>query len=330
MNGKQAILIVSHGSPNQTANGAFLSMVGRLGKRLGGLEIFPAFMSLAEPTIQQQLSALADQGAEKVIVMPYFLFDGQHVSEDIPCMLDDFRRGRPEMLIEFLPSLQNSPALEDIVTERLASYVPLTYGEELAGGEIESRSMSYIDERLAGALAEDTYLSIVRRVIHATADFSFAQSLRVHPQAIERGTHAIQSGMPIVVDVRMVQAGITRAAGDVLCAIDDADVVETAKNGKKTRAAAAMEKLAGRMDGAIVAIGNAPTALWKVLELACGAGLVKPALVVGLPVGFVGARESKLALLHSELVYITNVGNRGGSSTAAAVINALADQARME
>lgn len=330
MNGKQAILIVSHGSPNKTANGAFLSMVGRLGRRLGGLEVFPAFMSLAEPTIQQQLSKLADQGAQKVVVMPYFLFDGQHVSEDIPKMLDDFRCGRPEMQIEFLPSFQDSPAMEDMITERLASYLPLTAAEELAGSEIENRSMSFIDERLAGALADDSYLSIIRRVIHATADFSFSQSLRLHPQAVECGIHAIQSDKPIIVDVRMVQAGITRAAGDVLCAIDDADVVEAAKTGKKTRAAAAMEKLADRMEGAIIAIGNAPTALWKVLDMACTAKKIKPALVVGLPVGFVGARESKLALLHSELVYITNVGNRGGSSTAAAVVNALADQARRE
>ena len=121
----------------------------------------------------------------------------------------------------------------------------------------------------------------------------------------------------------MLQAGLTKVPGEVISAIDRAEVAALAEQEAITRAAAAMELLAPRMDDAIVAIGNAPTALWKVMELAAREG-IRPALVVGLPVGFVGARESKLALLESGLCYITNISPRGGSPVAAAAVNALA------
>ena len=121
----------------------------------------------------------------------------------------------------------------------------------------------------------------------------------------------------------MLQAGMTKIRSEILCAIDRPEVAALARAKGCTRAAAAMELLAPQLDGAIVAIGNAPTALWKVMELARSGG-PRPALVVGLPVGFVGARESKLALLESDLCYITNTSPRGGSPVAAAAVNALA------
>jgi len=170
-------------------------------------------------------------------------------------------------------------------------------------------------------------LPIARRVIHATADFTFGESLRVHPQAIDRAVAAIAARRPIVCDVRMVQAGITKTGCEVLCAVSDPEVIRRAKAQGCTRSAAAMEFLAEKIDGAIVAVGNAPTALWKILELAAK-GTVRPAVVVGLPVGFVGASESKQALLESDLCYITNIGPRGGSPVAAAAVNALAMAAR--
>jgi precorrin-8X/cobalt-precorrin-8 methylmutase len=125
----------------------------------------------------------------------------------------------------------------------------------------------------------------------------------------------------------MLQAGITRSASEVLCAIGDARTIQLAGEKSITRAAAAMEVLKDRIEGAIVAVGNAPTALWKLMELAASGG-PRPALVVGLPVGLVGARESKLALIESGLCYITNAGPRGGSPVAAAAVNALALQSK--
>ncbi len=206
--------------------------------------------------------------------------------------------------------------------EKPSTIHPLAVGLPTGGREIERRSHQIIDERLEDMGLDETVLPIARRVIHATADFSFGESLRVHPQAVERATAAIKACRPILCDVRMVQAGLTRMGCEILCAIDRPDVVRRAKADGCTRATAAMELLADRIDGAIVAIGNAPTALWKILELAAK-GAVSPAIVVGLPVGFVGAAESKQALLESGLCYVSNVGPRGGSPVAAAAVNAL-------
>ena len=200
---------------------------------------------------------------------------------------------------------------------------PLAVGLPTDGREIERRSHQIIDERLAAMALDPSVLPIARRVIHATADFSFGESLRVHPAAVERAMAAIEAGRPIVCDVRMVQAGLTRTGCEVLCAIGDPEVVRRARAEGCTRAAAAMQQLSDRIDGAIVAIGNAPTALWKILELAAEV-VVRPAVVVGLPVGFVGAAESKQALIESGLCYVSNVGARGGSPVAAAAVNALA------
>ncbi|HYW78504.1 MAG TPA: precorrin-8X methylmutase [Thermoguttaceae bacterium] len=204
---------------------------------------------------------------------------------------------------------------------------PLAVGLPTDGREIERRSHQMIDEQLAAMDLTPAVLPIARRVIHATADFTFGESLRVHPQAIDRAVAAIAARRPIVCDVRMVQAGITKTGCEVLCAVSDPEVIRRAKAQGCTRSAAAMEFLAEKIDGAIVAVGNAPTALWKILELAAK-GTVRPAVVVGLPVGFVGASESKQALLESDLCYITNIGPRGGSPVAAAAVNALAMAAR--
>jgi precorrin-8X/cobalt-precorrin-8 methylmutase len=170
---------------------------------------------------------------------------------------------------------------------------------------------------------------IVRRVVHATADISFARTLRIHPRAVERGRQALREGKPILCDVKMLQAGMTKIRGEILCVIDGAEAAALAQARGGTRAAAAMELFAPRLEGAIVAVGNAPSALWKVMELARQGG-PRPALVVGLPVGLVGAREAKQALLESDLCYITNVGPRGGSPVAAAAVNALAMLDRKE
>ncbi len=189
---------------------------------------------------------------------------------------------------------------------------------------IEQRSYEIIDRQLGDwGPADPGARQIIRRVVHATADISFARTLRIHPQAVERGRLALAEGKPILCDVKMLQAGMTKIGGEILCAIGRAEAAALAQAQGGTRAAAAMELLAPRLEGAIVAIGNAPTALWKVMELARQGG-PRPALVVGLPVGLVGARESKQALLESDLCYITNVGPRGGSPVAAAAINALA------
>jgi len=318
------ILIVSHGSPRAAANQGFEAMVGRVASRLGEAPILPTFFSITEPDIPERVAALVASGVQRILVMPYFLYSGQHVTVDIPALLDQCRRQFPHIAIETLPTLENDPALEDLLVERLTPLVDSATVLPVDAAGIERRSYEIIDRQLGdwGSTDPDARRSI-RRVVHATADISFARTLRIHPQAVERGRAALAAGKPIICDVKMLQVGMTKIRGEILCAIGRPEAATLAQAQGGTRAAAAMELLAPQLEGAIVAIGNAPTALWKIMELARQGG-PRPALVVGLPVGLVGARESKQALLESDLCYITNVGPRGGSPVAAAAVNALA------
>lgn len=162
-------------------------------------------------------------------------------------------------------------------------------------------------------------LDIVERMIHATADESFATTARIGPDAIDRACRALTDDAPIIVDATMVAAGITRR--ETACFLAD---VPVAPEGS-TRSAAAIAIAASRHPtGALWVIGNAPTALAALIDLHAR-GLVEPAAVVGVPVGYVGAAEAKEALWHSPLAAasITNVGERGGSPVAAATVNAL-------
>jgi len=323
------ILIVGHGSPRPQANEGFIGLVGRIAARLGGqVPILPTFFSIARPSLQEQVALLAGQGVRRIVLMPYFLYRGQHVFKDIPSLLEECKRNHPQVAIEFLPTLENEPGLEDIVVDRLAPFVADAEPLPTNGQAIAQRSFQIIDRHLPqDRFPDKRVLAIVRRVVHATADVSFGRSMRIHSQAIQRGLEALAAGKPIICDVRMVQAGITAVRNPVLCAIGDEDVRTLAQIHGCTRAAAAMEKLADSLEGAIVAIGNAPTALWKLMEIARGGG-PRPALVAGLPVGFVGAAEAKLALIQSDLCYISNTGPRGGSPVVAAAINALASLAK--
>jgi precorrin-8X/cobalt-precorrin-8 methylmutase len=318
------ILIISHGSPRAEANQGFQAMVARVASRLQGAEIAPAFFSITRPDIPDQVLAMAARGVRRVLLMPYFLYSGQHVTVDIPALLEECRRRSPQVTLELLPTLENDPVLEDLLVERLAPYADGTPHLPSDGAAIERRSYEIIDRQLGDWGSDDAGARrIIRRVVHATADLSFARTLRIHPQAIQRGREALAAGKPVLCDVRMLQAGMTKVRGEILCAVDHPEVAALARDRGCTRSAAAMELFAPLMEGAVVAIGNAPTALWKVMELARDGGPC-PALVVGLPVGFVGARESKLALWESGLCAITNTSPRGGSSVAAAVLNALA------
>ncbi|MGO8690731.1 MAG: precorrin-8X methylmutase [Thermoguttaceae bacterium] len=320
------ILIVSHGSPRAEANERFVTLTGRIAARLGVENLLPAFFSIARPNIADRVAELADRGVRRIVLLPYFLYTGQHVTHDIPVLLDQCRGQFPAISFEVLPTLESDPALEDLVVERLAAACASPAVLPTLGEEIQRRSYQIIAPQLdAAGLTDAAGRKIVERVVHATADFSFIRSLRIHPEAVRRGRDALAAGRPVLCDVTMLQAGMTHVRNEVVCAIADPQVAALAAEKQCTRAAAAMELLAPRLAGAVVAIGNAPTALVKLLEIVRGGG-PRPALVVGLPVGLVGAREAKLALLESDLCYITNVTARGGSPAAAAAVNALAAQ----
>jgi len=171
--------------------------------------------------------------------------------------------------------------------------------------------------------------SIALRLIHAVADPTILPDLAWSDGAVAAGQTALGRGAPVLVDAQMVAHGIIRArlpAGNtVTCLLDDPAVLALSRRRKTTRSAAALELWGPLLDGAIVAIGNAPTALFRLLEL-IEEGAPHPALVLGFPVGFVGAAESKAALAANRLCipYILLAGRRGGSALAAAAVNALA------
>jgi precorrin-8X/cobalt-precorrin-8 methylmutase len=164
-------------------------------------------------------------------------------------------------------------------------------------------------------------------MIHTSADFEYMQSIRFHPQAISAGIQAIRTGKTIFTDTQMARSGIRKTeirhfGGQVECLITDETVTAMAAKSGTTRALAAVEAAADEMEGGIYVVGNAPTALLKLIEL-IRLHQARPALVIGLPVGFVNAAESKAELVTMDYPWISNVGRKGGSNLAAAVVNAL-------
>jgi precorrin-8X/cobalt-precorrin-8 methylmutase len=197
------------------------------------------------------------------------------------------------------------------------------------GRSIEDGSFAIIDAEAGPHEFGANEWQVVRRVIHATADFEFKSLMRFHPDAVRAGIRALRGGCPVIVDVKMISAGLNEerlsAYGcSILSYISDEDVIATAKAANTTRAIEGMRKAhrLGKLDGAVVAIGNAPTALLETVRLVREEG-AKPALVVGVPVGFVSAAESKEATLTLPTPHIVARGRKGGSPIAVAIIHAL-------
>ncbi|MDB4966493.1 MAG: hypothetical protein JWN44_2182 [Myxococcales bacterium] len=197
------------------------------------------------------------------------------------------------------------------------------------GRSIEDASFAIIDAEAGAHEFDARQWQVVRRVIHATADFEFKSLMRLSPDAVASGVAALTRGCPVVCDVKMIIAGLNqeRLASygcQTHCFISDEDVIADAKAKGSTRAIEAMRKAHARelLEGAVIAVGNAPTALLEVARLCQEAG-VRPALIIGVPVGFVSAAESKEAVLATAAPHIVARGRKGGSTIAVAIIHAL-------
>lgn len=193
--------------------------------------------------------------------------------------------------------------------------------------EIESRSFEMITKELGDTpLVPGTEL-IVKRCIHTSADFDYAENLCFSEQAVEKAIEAIKKGACIVTDTQMAKAGINKKAlarygGEVYCFMSDDDVAKTAKENGTTRATASMDKAAQLKKPLIFAIGNAPTALVRLYEL-IEEGRLNPELIIGVPVGFVNVVQSKELIMQADVPYIVAKGRKGGSNIAACICNAL-------
>jgi precorrin-8X/cobalt-precorrin-8 methylmutase len=344
----QSIILIGHGSPKKDANrlGVVADMLHRaLHPGCADGCVKAAYMEFAEPSIPDALDSEAKRGAKEIIIHPFFLNAGVHVTKDIPGMISDAESRHPGVKFVYTEPLGLHEKLIEVVIERI-------HGATFSGPEdIEKRSFEIISEEadLGGLPPEQ--LPIVKRVIHSTADFEFQKTLVFHPDAVRVGIKAIRAGMDILTDIEMVKTGINKRllekwGGKVICNINRSGVrsegpgVKEHDTGNKTKAALGIETaLKEKGNIGIIAVGNAPTALLKVIELLNNSSLLTPhsslvtphpSLVVGVPVGFVKALESKALLSAQKFPFITNLSRKGGTPVAVAIVNALLKMAAEE
>lgn len=213
--------------------------------------------------------------------------------------------------------------MEDNKMDFLTDFKPLTVQPQ----EIEGMSFKMIDEEFGEHSFTDEQYKVVQRVVHASADFELGHSMLFQDNAVKAGIEAIRNGEQVYADVQMILGGVNKGriekhGGSVNVYISDPDVMEEAKRLNTTRAIISVRKAIQQFEGGIFAIGNAPTALLELIRL-IKAGHTKPSLVIGLPVGFVSAPESKEELAKLNVPFITNVGRKGGSTITVAALNAI-------
>ena len=355
-----AVLILGHGSPVSKANET-LRKIARGVKAKGGYDIVqPAFLQFEHPNFAEAVDIIVGMGAQQIIVHPYFLYMGAHVTKDLPFEIGTAKRKYPDIEFILAPHLGYHEKLVDIAVERIETVRSSeTETEKRRNGEveeetnpftdspirrfshsqplnqhpIEAESFRIIGEQLDGSRFSSLELPIVKRIIHTTADFEYADMVRFGNNAIEAGMDAISKGADIITDVKMAEVGISKErfdkfGGKVRCFVADEDVVCQAKMNNVTRTAMGIRKALSPTShiphptSKIVVIGNAPTALMELTRM-IKEGKTRPALVIGVPVGFVDAEESKEGLMGLDVPYISIKGRKGGSTVAVAIVNAL-------
>ena len=325
----EKIIIAGHGSPKKDANN--IEQVAGLLHNM----IHPAcnddcvrvaYLQFAEPDIAEAISSCVDDGAKKVIVHPYFLSSGIHVTSDIPEIIDEAKKKYPGVEFVFTEPLGVHNKMAQVVLERINS------AAGLKPDEIEKRSFEIISDEIdLGDVPEERH-PVVKRVIHTTADFEFKSSLVFHPDALKAGIEAIKSGKDILTDVEMVKTGINkklleRWGGKVICNIQGPGVTGQGSESKTRSEIGIEEALTENNNIGIIAVGNAPTALLKTIDMLNNSSDARrptpDVLVVGVPVGFVKAVESKALLARQTIPFITNSSRKGGTPVAVAIVNAL-------
>jgi precorrin-8X/cobalt-precorrin-8 methylmutase len=323
------IILIGHGSPKKDANN--IELIGRLlhsaiHPNCSSNCVKVAYLQFAEPGIADAIKECIQSGAKRIVIHPYFLSSGMHVTKDIPEIIKEAKDMYSDREFIYTEPLGIHEKLVHVVMERIHT------ANGLKPEDIEKRSFEIISEEADLSCLPPEQLPIIKRVIHATADFEFKDTLMFHPDAIRTAIDAIKAGKNILTDVEMVKTGIIKRwlepyGGKVICNINDEDVVRLSKDTGKTRSEIAIEKaLQENSNIGIIAIGNAPTALLKVIEMFNSP--IHPfthsqILVVGVPVGFVKALESKALLAAQKFPFITNLSRKGGTPVAVAIINAL-------
>jgi len=329
----ERIILIGHGSPRKKANNVE-TMAGLLHNAIhpgcANTCVQAAYMQFAQPDIAATIDACVKEGADRIIVHPFFLYSGVHVTKDIPEAIEAAKGRYPGVEFVYTEPLGIHEGLVRIVLERIN-------GKRSSGpNAIEKESFRIISGEADFADIPKDRQAIVKRVIHATADFEFRGSLVFHPEAVKTGLDAIRAGRDILTDVEMVRTGINKRllakwGGTVLCNIHPSGEENSPSVGKTRAESGIEEALGSRNNIGIVAIGNAPTALLKVIDLLGKDPPPQPLpLVIGVPVGFVKALESKALLSAQTFPFITNLSRKGGTPAAVAIVNALLTMAAEE
>lgn len=330
----KGVLLLGHGSARGEANQMVWDLVYKLRSDLGTEHLEPAFLQLTQPDIETGLGRLIDAGCREIFVLSLFLVSGNHHTHDAGAEIRRILERYPGVEFDQSEPLLLNPGFYQLISGRVTEAIDTGVSCSPTGTDIERESFEIVETHLQGLELPEGEKQVVRRVVHATADPAFAQSLVFHPQAVTAALAALERGADILVDVNMVAAGIDRGrlqrlGGNVVCSVAHTQVAEKALELGITRSQAAMRQMLREHPGGVVVVGNAPTSLAEVVaEVA--SGRAAPAVVIGVPVGFVAAAETKERLVASGVPFITNRGARGGSPVAAAIVNSLLRLAETE
>lgn len=331
---KIAVILLAHGSRNhEEITKAMNDLLARVSFFLPpNITLFSSFLQFNSPDLEETLRLCSSRNVSRVFILPFFLITGRHLAEDIPQEVERLKRGFPHLDITLCKSIGSQSWFFDSVVRWLLDEIPDSYwatGENgmspLSGPEIREKSFGFVDALCLPQMdLDEAGKRLMIRLIHATGDPTSAALLRWSEGALDQGIQAFRRGSPIVTDVKMVKAGlndklISRLGCRVHCATE---VGSCSEPEGRTRAWKGIEALSPCLDGSVVAIGNAPTALLSILKT-FEEKRIAPSLVIGMPVGFVNAPDSKRRLMTSGLPYITVEGAKGGSAMVVATVNAL-------
>jgi precorrin-8X/cobalt-precorrin-8 methylmutase len=340
---KTCLILIGHGSKLEHNKQTVEKLAETLRNRAKFDNVETCFMVRNKPSIPEILKKVAKQETTKIVFVPTFLAHGVHTKQEIPDIIkteqEELGLNRMGVEVFYGEPLGFDHRLVEIVEEKALKMLGQQSDDEtkvaearrlVAATDMYKTSMSIIRPLIDDVLkkAPESHAPVIERVVHTTADPEFAKLVVMEENAVESGVVAIRAGAKIVTDVKMVKAGINptrvrKFGGQVLNYLDDERVIELAKQEKITRSAAAMRlAIKDGLDGSIVAIGNAPTAAFE-LSKAVNQGIVKPALIIATPVGYVGAAESKEEVAKLPVPFVIIRGPKGGSAIAVAVFNAL-------
>ena len=354
---KVGLILIGHGSklPHNRENLEKIAEILRKQSQFKIVEI--AFMIRDTPTISEAIDTIAKRGVSKIVLVPAFLAPGVHTTQEIPELIEvkdkksqisakgiQLFYGEPIGADECIAVILAEKALKAL-GQKNAEHQHATFpiwseakpGLPASSTKIYDQSMKLIRPEIKDTLekAPKNQLQIIERVVHTTADPEFAKLLVISDKAVDAGVAAIKAGAKIITDVKMIKAGINEArvkrfGGKILTYIDDSRATKMANEKSITRSTAAMSLAAeDGLDGAIVLIGNAPTAAFELAEQ-IKKGKAKPALIVAVPVGYVGAAESKEVIAKLPVPFIITRGRKGGSTIAVAIFNALLSMAESQ